>query len=76
MIRRTLDEIRQRAVHELCTNDTITVYTMVDDYEWRRPPMYAQLRLAVDYTIDSIASLVLGINDFSRSLNRAIGGAS
>lgn len=74
VIRRSLDEIRQRAIRELCANDTISVYTMWDDYEDRRIAPYAQLRLALSHTVDSLGQLVLGVENFSRALDLEIGG--
>ena len=67
--RRSLAEIRRRAIRELCVNDTISVYTMFDDYEWRREYSYPAIRMAVNRTIDQIALLALGVEDFSRQLD-------
>lgn len=63
MKRRTLAQIRERAYAELLINDTVTVYTMLDDYEWRRA---GNGQTKIQNTLKQMDAVILQLRDYLR----------
>ena len=68
-----VEDLTSAAVIELRTNPAITVYTMVDGVEKRRPAnQFAGLNYAIGQITDAFAHITLGFKDFSKAMDRVL----